>query len=81
MGFIQEADVKRLMQNQELMADVAKALVEDPTAMDQLAEDIADKLEDELEDNPEMRRQIVDAAIASPEFKKRIATKLAEDLG
>ncbi len=80
MGFIQEADVQRLMQNQELMAEVAQALVEDPSTMDQLADDIADKLQDELEDNPEMRKQIVDAAIANQEFKKRIVAKLAEDL-
>ncbi len=80
MGFIQEADVQRLMQNQEIMAEIATALVEDPTTMDQLADDIADKLEDELEDNPDMRALIVDAAIAGPEFRKRIVTKLAEQL-
>ncbi len=80
MGFIQEADVKGLMADQELMADIAKTLVEDPEAMDSLADDIADKLEDELEDNPELRRQIVDAAVTNPEFKKRIVKKLADEL-
>jgi len=80
MGFIKEADVQKLMQNQKLMAELAKALVEDPTTMDQLADDIADKLEDELEDNTNMRNQIINAAVASPQFKKRIVTKLAEVL-
>ena len=80
MGFIQDSDVQKLMQNQELMAEVATALVEDPATMDQLADDIADKLEDELEDNPEFRKQIIDAAVASPEFKKKIVAKLADEL-
>lgn len=80
MGLIQDSDVQKLMQNQELMAEVATALVEDPATMDQLADDIADKMEDELEDNPEFRKQIIDAAVASPEFKKKIVAKLAEEL-
>ena len=81
MGFITQSDVQRLVQDKELMSEVAKALVEDPEAMDDLADDIADKLDDELEDNPEFRTQIVNAAIANPEFKRRIITKLAQDLG
>ena len=45
MGFIKEGDVQRLMQNEELMAEVAKAIVEDPETMDDLAGDIAGKLD------------------------------------
>ena len=80
MGLITDSDVKKLIEDKELMAEVAKAIVEDPKAMDDLADDIADKLEDELEDNPELRRQIVDAAVVNPEFKKRIVKKLADEL-
>ena len=80
MGLITDTDVKKLMEDKELMAEVAKAIVDDPKAMDHLADDIADKLEDELEDSPELRRQIVDAAVANPEFKKRIVKKLADEL-
>ncbi len=76
MGFIQDTDVRGLMDNKELMAEVAKMLVEDPETMDDLADDIAGK----LGDNPELRKQIVDAAVASPEFKQRIVKKLAEEL-
>jgi len=80
MGFIQDADVRGLMQDKDLIAEVAKVLVEDPETMDDLAGDIADKMGDELGDNPELRKQIVDAAVASPEFKQRIVKKLAEEL-
>jgi len=80
MGLITESDVARLVEDKELMADVVKALVEDSDAMDNLADDIADKLEGELEDNSDLRRQIVDSAMSSPEFKKKIVAKLAEEL-
>lgn len=80
MGFIKETDVQRLMENTELMAEVAQAIVSDPSSMDDLADDIADKLEDALDDSPELRKQIVDAAIANPEFKQKIAAKLVEEL-
>jgi len=80
MGFITDSDVKKLTEDRELMAEVAKAIVQDPEAMDNLADDIADKLEDELGDNPELRKQIVDAGVANPEFKKRIVKKLADEL-
>ena len=80
MGFIEKADVRKLLQDPELRAELAKAIVEDPKAMDDLADDIADKLSDELEDDPDLRKHIVEAAVASPEFKKRVVRKLAEDL-
>ena len=80
MGSVTDADVRKLMEDKELMAEVAKAIVEDPEAMDDLADDIVDKLEDELEDNVELRTQIVDAAVTNPEFKKRIIAKLVKEL-
>ena len=45
MGFIQESDVQRLMQDESLMSEIASALVENPDAMEDLADDIADKLD------------------------------------
>ena len=81
MGLITESDVQKLMQNEDLMSDVVKALIEDPEALDSLAGDIADELEDELEDSPEFRKQIIDVAVSSPEFKKRIVTKLVAEIG
>ena len=80
MGFINEADVQRLMQNEELMAEVAKAIIEDPDTMDSLADDIADKLDDALEDSLELKNQIVAAAVSNPKFKTRLAQKLTRSL-
>ena len=81
MGLIQESDVRRLLQDPTLVAEIAKAVVEDPEAGASLASEIADELEDALEDDPELRRQIVEAAVGSSDFKTRIVRKLVADLG
>ncbi len=80
MGIIEDGDVRTLLHDPELMSDIAKAVVEDPETMDDLANNIADKLSDELEDDAALRRGIVSAAIANPEFKRRIVKKLVADL-
>ncbi len=81
MSLFEERDVKKLLQDKELMSEIAKGVVEDPQAMDDLAEDIADKLSDELEDDSELRTRIVEAAVTSPDFKARIVKKLVSDMG
>jgi len=80
MGLIEASDVRKLLQDEAFISEVAQAVVEDPENMDSLADDIADKFSDELEDDPVLRQKIVDLAVASPEFKKRIVKKLASDL-
>ena len=80
MGLIQESDVGRILQDPVLMAEVVSALVEDSDTMDTLADDIADKLSDALGDDSEMRKRLVDAAMANDHFKKKLVTKLVDDL-
>ena len=80
MGFIKDSDIERLMENEELITDVAKGLVEDPDTMDTLVSDIADKLEDELDNNGALRQKIVEAAVANEQFRKKVVAKLAGEL-
>lgn len=80
MGFIKDTDIDRLMENEGLISDVAKGLVEDPDTMDALVNDIADKLEDEMDNNTALRQKIVDAAVANEEFRKKVVAKLADEL-
>lgn len=81
MGFIDSSDVKKLLQDPQLKADIAKAVIEDPGAMEDLAEDIADEMEDELENDEEFKSKILETAMASPEFKKKLVKELVDDLG
>ena len=80
MGLIQESDVERLLRDEKLMDQVAAALVEDSATMDSLANDIADKVQDAMEDDPELRQRIISAAISNEAFKKRLVSKLINEL-
>ncbi len=80
MGIVKENDVKKLMKDSEFMSEIASALAQDPQTMDDLADEIAGKIQDELEDNEEWRTTLVSAAMSSPEFKKKVVSKLAEEL-
>ena len=81
MGIVEASDVRKLLQDPEFKSDIAKAVAEDPKALDDLAEDIADELEDEIEDDADLKRQIIETAMASPDFKKKVMKELVDDLG
>ena len=80
MGFIQTGDVSRLLQDKQLVSDIAQAVVETPAVLEALADDIAEDLEEELENAPELRKAIIDAAMASGDFRRTLATKLMEEI-
>ena len=80
MGYLEKEDVTGLLENQEFVDEIVRAVAEDPEAMDTLAEEIADSLDDAFEDNQTVRRKLVEAALATPEFRKRVARKLVAEL-
>jgi hypothetical protein len=79
MGIIQASDVKDLLRDKELMSEIAGAVVEDPNMLEALADEIAEEIDEEMENAPELRKQIIDAAMALSEFRKKLASKLVED--
>ena len=81
MGLVSESDVGRLLSDDGFMDQVVAGLVEDPTTMDALADDIADKVQDALEDNSELRQRLISAAVTNQAFKKKLISKLVDDLG
>ncbi len=80
MGMVAEADVRTLLQDQEFIDDVVSKVIADPKVLDELAEDIADELEDILEDDPTFKQKVIEAAMASPEFKQRVVTELIREM-
>ena len=80
MGFVQDDDVKRLLQDEQLMSEIAQTVVEDSNVMDALVGDIASEIEGSLDEVPGFGKQIIQAAMTTPGFKKKLATKLAEEL-
>ena len=80
MGLIQESDVGMLFKDKALMDEIVAGLVSDPDTMDQLAEDIADKVQDALEDDSDMRQRLLTAAVSNDVFKKKLISKLIDEL-
>ena len=80
MGLIEAKDISGLMQDPELMADIAKAVTESPGVMDSLANDIAGVLEEDVQNYPELKKHIIAAAMANPRFKDRLVSKIVEEL-
>ena len=80
MGFIEEADVVKLLDDSDLIGSIGAALVEDADAASDLAGDIADALSDRLSQDPAVRAQIVATALESEEFKRQVVRKLTSDL-
>lgn len=83
MGIIEidKSDVRKLLQNPELVEEIAKGVMEDPSALDDLAEDIADELSDVLEDDPDFRAKIIQSAMGNDAFKSRLVKKLVAEFG
>jgi len=80
MGLTDKLQVRKLLEDDGLMSEIAKAVTEDPEAMDSLADDIASELSNELEDDPGLTSKIVEAAMTNPQFKSRIVRKLVDEL-
>lgn len=80
MGLIQESDVEILFKDKALMDEIVAGLVEDPDTMDQLAEDVANKVEDALEDDSDMRQRLLTAAVSNDVFKRKLISKLIDEL-
>ena len=49
MGFVQETDVRTLLQNKTLVNNIIQAVAKAPEVMSELAEDVSDELGDHLQ--------------------------------
>ena len=78
---INKADVLKLLQDDKLVDEVVKKVVDDPEVLDGLAEDVADEISDYLEDDPAIRQKIINAALGNADFKKRIIKELVDEIG
>lgn len=80
MGFVEETDVRTLIQNKTLVNKIIQAVAKAPEVMAELAEDVADELEDVLEDDPSYRRKFLKAAKSNRQFKTQVIRKLVEEI-
>jgi len=78
---INKADVLNLLQDEKLIDDVVKRVVDDPEVLDDLAEEVADEMSDYLEDDPVIKQKIINAALGNADFKKRVVRELVDEIG
>lgn len=78
---INKADVLKLLEDEKLVDEVVKKIVKDPEVLDDLAEDIGEEIAEYLERDPKIRQKIINAALESPDFKKRIIKEIVDEIG
>ena len=80
MGFVEETDVRTLLQDKTLVNKIIQAVAKAPEVMSELAEDVADELGEQLQKDVGFRKKIVEAATSTPEFKTQVIRKLVEEI-
>ena len=80
MSIADKAEVRKLLQDPTLIDEITKSVLENPSALNDLADDIAGELSDVLEDDPDFRSKIIQAAMGNEAFKSRLVKKLAEEV-
>lgn len=77
---VKKSDVQLFFKDKKLMNELIKRALDDPEIVKDLASDAADKMSDLLEDDPEFKKQIVEAATTRPELKKEVIQRLVTDM-
>jgi len=78
---INKADIRKLLDDNSLMSDVAKKSLDDASTIKDIASDVADMISDELDDDPEFKRKILLAAMKRDIFRKKVIEELIKKLG
>ncbi len=76
MGFVQETDVRTLLQDKTLVNNIIQAVAKAPEVMSELAEDVVDGLEKDVG----FRKKIVAEATSTPKFKTQVIKTLVEEI-
>ena len=77
---VDKNEVRKLLEDPALVEEIAKGVMEDPEALGNLAEEIADELSVVLKDDPDFRAKIIQSAKGNNTIKERLIRKLAEEL-
>lgn len=80
MGYVNETDARRLLKDGKLLNEIIDKVVDDPEVLNNLAENVAGEISGILEDDPEFKQRILNSALSSPDFKKRIIKELVDEL-
>ena len=74
------ADVLKLLKDDKFVNEIVKKVVDDSRVLDGLAAQMADKMSDALEDDPVIKQKLIDAAMESPDFRKKVVKELVDEI-
>lgn len=80
MGLIKDSDVSNVLADEEFMQQVVSGIVEDPSTMDALVDDIAGNVQDALENDADLRQRLVSTAMNNEVFKQKLVEKIIQEL-
>ena len=81
MGFLKDGDAVKLLQNSEFVNEVVAKVLGDPQMISDLADEVADQLEDVLDADGKVRDMILASASGNDQFRSQVIEKLSRKLG
>ncbi len=80
MGFFQEGDAEKFLKNSKIVDEIVSNVVKDSRMINDLADEVADQLEDLIEEDGGLMNKILSAASENKEFRNRVVKQLSTKL-
>ncbi|MDV2496557.1 MAG: hypothetical protein RX316_10185 [bacterium] len=80
MDILNKGMEQKILRDWKSVEEVISRVVEDPSVMEDLAENVADYLSDVLKDDRAFRQRVIDVATANQDFKKRVMKGLVDEI-
>ena len=80
MGFLQEGDAEQFLKKSKFVDEIVNKFVKDPRMINDLADEVADQLEDLIEEDGGLMNKILSAASENKEFRNRVVKQLSTKL-
>lgn len=77
---IEIEDVRNLMEDNKFMDAVVAQVLQNKEAVDDLAEDVADALEDAFGEDETFRQKLIAGAMGDKEFREKVTHALVAEL-
>ena len=80
MDILNKGMEQKILRDWKSVEEVISRVVENPSVMEDLAENVADYLSDVLKDDRAFRQRVIDVATANQDFKKRVMKGLVDEI-
>ena len=77
---IKKSDVKKLLDDKQLINEIINGIVTNSTTLDDLEKDVAEDISDQLEDDPQLREKVLELVTESDDFRKQVVNSVVDDL-